>query len=128
VEPVTRKLINMLIQLAEAEKHFARAERELIIKIATERNFPYETITDIIRNPEPIESIENLTHDQRYEYLFLCVELIFADRNIFDSEIVFAKKLASKLGFKNQVIDYFISHYGKKTPDELKVEILTRYR
>ena len=34
---VTKKQLNILIQLAEADKHFAKVEREMIFKIAKDR-------------------------------------------------------------------------------------------
>jgi hypothetical protein len=39
---VTKKKLNILIQLAEADKHFAKSEREMILKIAQDRKFPEE--------------------------------------------------------------------------------------
>ena len=54
---VTKKQLNILIQLAEADKHFAKIEREMIFKIASERKFPEEEVNDLIRNPEPIDSL-----------------------------------------------------------------------
>jgi hypothetical protein len=47
---VTKKKLNILIQLAEADKHFAKAEREMILKIAKDRKFPEEEVEST--NPE----------------------------------------------------------------------------
>ena len=116
---VTKKQLNILIQLAEVDKHFAKIERDLIYKIARERNFPEETVTELIRNPEPIDSLGALSSDQKFEYLMSCIELIFIDNNVFESEILFCKNIAIKLGFKKIIIDYFIENYGKKSSQEL---------
>src|SRR3954471_2436328 len=97
---VTKKQINILIQLAEADKHFAKIEREMIFKIARERNFPEESVNDLIRNPEPIDSLGALSNDQKFEYLISAIELIFIDQNVFESEVIFCKNIAIKLGFK----------------------------
>ncbi|MBX2965897.1 MAG: TerB family tellurite resistance protein [Cyclobacteriaceae bacterium] len=123
---VTKKLINILIQLAEADKHFARAERELIFKVAKERNFPEEAVTELIRKPEPIESLGALSHDQKFEYLYSVIELVFADHNIFDSEILFCKNVAIKLGFHKNVVDYFVENYGKKSKEEFKAVAISQ--
>lgn len=116
----TRKLLNILIQLAEADKHFARAEREMIFRIAKEKNFDEQEVTELIRNPEPIDPIHELTPDQKFEYLFSCIELIFADHNVFESEIIFSKNIAVKLGFKKAIIDHFVQHYGSRSREEFK--------
>ena len=43
---VTKKQLNILIQLAEADKHFAKIEREMIFKIARDRHFPEDTVNE----------------------------------------------------------------------------------
>lgn len=124
---VTKKQLNILIQLAEADKHFAKIEREMIFKIARDRKFPEETVTDLIRNPEPIDSLGALSHDQKFEYLMSSIELVFADHNVFESEIIFCKNIAIKLGFKKGVIDFFIENFGKLTRDELREVVVNEY-
>jgi uncharacterized HAD superfamily protein len=124
---VTKKQLNILIQLAEADKHFAKIERDLIYKIARDRNFSEETVADLIRNPEPIDSLGALSTDQKFEYLMSCIELIFVDQNVFESEVIFSKNIAIKLGFKKGVIDYFIENFGKKSPHEFREAALTEF-
>lgn len=117
---VTRRQLNILIQLAEADKHFAKSEREMIQRIAKERQFPEDLVMELIRNPEPIDSLDILTPDQRFDYLISCIDLIFADQNVFESEIIFSKSIAIKLGFKKGIIDYFVENYPHKPKDELR--------
>ena len=124
---VTKKQLNILIQLAEADKHFAKIERELIFKIARERNFPEESVNDLIRNPEPIDSLGALSVDQKFEYLMTSIELVFIDQNVFESEIIFCKNIAIKLGFKKNVIDFIIQHYGKKSREEFRHTALKEF-
>ena len=124
---VTKKQLNILIQLAEADKHFAKIEREMIFKIARERKFPEEEVNDLIRNPQPIDSLGALSLDQKFEYLMSSIELVFADQNVFESEIIFCKNIAIKLGFKKGIIDYFIQHYVTKTPQEFKEAAMSEY-
>lgn len=124
---VTKKQLNILIQLAEADKHFAKIEREMIFKIARDRKFPEETVTELIRNPEPIDSLGALSLDQKFEYLMSSIELVFADHNVFESEVIFCKNIAIKLGFKKGVIDFFIENYGKKTREELRKITMTEF-
>ena len=124
---VTRKQLNILIQLAEADKHFAKIEREMIFKIAKERQFSEEIVNSLIKNPEPIDSLGALSPDQKFDYLMSSIELVFADHNVFESEIVFCKSIAIKLGFKKGIIDYFINNYTKKPTAELKQTALQEY-
>lgn len=117
---VTKKQLNILIQLAEADKHFAKIERDLIFKIARERNFSDEEVNELIRNPQPIDSLGALSLDQKFDYLMSAIELVFVDQNVFESEIIFCKNIAIKLGFKKGIIDYFIENYELKSRQEFK--------
>jgi len=46
---------------------------------------------------------------------------------VFESEVIFCKNIAIKLGFKKGIIDYFIEHYGNKTTLEFKEAALAEY-
>src|SRR5215204_7242829 len=124
---VTKKQLNILIQLAEADKHFAKIERDLIFKIARERNFSDEEVNELIRNPQPIDSLGALSLDQKFDYLMSAIELVFVDQNVFESEIIFCKNIAIKLGFKKGVIDYFVENFGKKNLKEFHDVALNQY-
>ena len=124
---VTEKQLNILIQLAEADKHFAQAEREMILRIAKERNFSEEAVNQLIRTPKPIDSLGALSNDQKFEYLNSCLELVFADHKIFESELIFVKSIAIKLGFKKSVVEYLLENFGKKPKTELKSTVLNEY-
>ena len=65
--------------------------------------------------------------DQKFDYLMSSIELVFVDQNVFESEIIFSKNIAIKLGFKKGVIDYFIENFGKKTRAEFKEIALKDY-
>lgn len=127
MDVVTRKHLNVLIQLAEADKHFAKVEREMIFKIAKERNFPESEVVELIRKPEPIDTLGALSVDQKFEYLFSSIELILADQNIFESEIIFCKSLAIKLGFKKAIIDYFLENLNNISKEELRQIAIKEY-
>lgn len=124
---ITKKQLNILIQLAEADKHFAQVEREMIFKIAKERDFPEDEVNQLIKKPEPIDSLGALSVDQKFDYLLACIRLVFIDHKIFESELLFVKGIAIKLGFKKNVVEYMIENYNKSTLAELKSKIFTDY-
>jgi len=121
---VTKKKLNILIQLAEADKHFAKAEREMIFKIAKERQFSEKDVEALIRNPEPIDSLGALSTNQKFDYLLACIDLMFVDQKIFESELIFCRGIAIKLGFKKNVIDFLVENVPQKPLNELKNKVL----
>ena len=124
---VTKKKLNILIQLAEADKHFAKSEREMIYQIARERNFDEEEVANLIRNPEPIESLGALSQAQKIDYLISSIQLIFADQKVFESEIIFTKNIAIKLGFKKTVVEYLVGNFEKTGVEELKKKVIADF-
>ncbi|MFN9939488.1 MAG: TerB family tellurite resistance protein, partial [bacterium] len=62
--------------MAEADKHFAKSEREMIFKIAADKNFSEPEVNALIRNPEPIDTLGALSDDQKFDYLMACMELM----------------------------------------------------
>lgn len=121
---VTKKQLNILIQLAEADKHFATVEREMIFKIARERKFDEADVNHLIRNPEPIDTLGALSNDQKFEYLMACLNLILADNKVFDNELLFFKGIAIKLGFKKAVVDYLMANKSELQSEGLKKHII----
>lgn len=124
---VTKKKLNILIQLAEADKHFAKAEREMIYQIAKARNFPEETVNHLIQNPEPVESLGALSQAQKLDYLISAIELIFVDQKVFESEVIFTRNIAIKLGFKKNVVDYLVDNFEKQSKDDLKKKVFESF-
>jgi hypothetical protein len=124
---VTKKQLNILIQLAEADKHFAKVEREMVFKIAKDRNFPEDVVNNLIRNPEPIGTLGALSNDQKFEYLIDCIVLMFVDQKVFESEVIFCKSIAIKLGFMKTVVDFLSKNYSVLTREELKRAAMTEY-
>ena len=124
---VTKKQLNILIQLAEADKHFATAERDMIFKIARDHKFPDESVQSLIKNPEPIGTLGALLPDQKFDYLQACIELIFVDQKVFESELIFARSIAIKLGFKKNMVDFLVENYSKMSPTDLKTRAMADF-
>jgi uncharacterized tellurite resistance protein B-like protein len=124
---VTKKKLNILIQLAEADKHFAKTERDMIFQIAKNRNFAEEAVNNLIQNPEPIETLGALSQAQKLDYLVSCIELIFVDQKVFESEIIFTRNIAIKLGFKKNVVDYLVDNFEKTPKEELQKRVFDSY-
>lgn len=124
---VTKKQLNILIQLADADKHFAKVEREMILKIASDRGFPDAIVNDLIKNPEPIGSLGALSENQKFKYLHDCIELVFADDQVFESELIFCRGIAIKLGFKKDVVDFLVKERNAMSKEELKRRVFAEF-
>lgn len=124
---ITRTQLNILIQLAEIDKHLAPIEKEHIFRLAKEKNFPIEEVKRLIRYPEPIGSLGALSESSRFDYLITCIELVLIDKKVFTSELLFCKNVAIKLGFKQNVVDFLIENISNHSKDELKSVVFSLY-
>ena len=124
---VTIKQLTILIQLAQADKPFAIAALVMIFKIARDRKFPDEGVQSLIKNPEPIGTLGALLPDQKFDYLQACIELIFVDQKVFESELIFARSIAIKLGFKKNMVDFLVENFTKMSPTDLKTRAMADF-
>jgi uncharacterized membrane protein YebE (DUF533 family) len=100
---ITRQ-INILIQLATIDGHLAGKEKKLIEHIAKVNNVDDATISQLLNQPEPIGDLNHLTEEERFEYLYMVIQLMKVDGQVFKSEIVFCENIAEKLGYKKKVV------------------------
>ncbi len=98
------KQLNILIQLATIDGKLATKERKLIEHIAKVNNVDEEEIKQLLNKPEPITDLEHLSEEERFEYLYMVIQLMKIDGQVFKSEIVFCEDIAEKLGYKKKVV------------------------
>lgn len=124
---VTKKQLNVLIQLAHADKHFANEERDMIFKISRDRGFPEEIVTALIRQPEPIGSMAIMNETQKIHHLLDCIELIFVDQKVFESEVIFARGIAMRMGFKKEAVDFLIENSKTIPREDLVLRVISGF-
>jgi len=103
VEMIKRQL-NKLIQLATIDGSLASKERKLIEHFAKVNNFKEDQIKELLNKPEPITDLQHLSEDERFEYLYMVIQLMKVDGQVFKSEIVFCEGIAKKLGYKSKIV------------------------
>ena len=124
---VAKSQINVLVQLAHIEKHFADAERDLIFRVGHGHNLSDDEIGKLIQNPQPVGTLGALSPSQKLNYLLDCIELIYADNKVFDSEILFCRSIAIKMGLKKTVIDFLIDNRSLHTKEKLQEKVFSDY-
>jgi uncharacterized tellurite resistance protein B-like protein len=96
--------LNILIQLATIDGSLSGKERKLIEHYAKVNNVGEEQIKDILNKPEPVANLEYLSEEERFEYLYMVIQLMKVDGQVFKSEIDFCERIAEKLGYKAKVV------------------------
>ena len=99
-----KKQLNILINMAIIDRDLDEAEMNRIYQIGMANGLERAEIQDMIEKPTPIESLNTLTEDEKFEYLYAVIQLMKTDGKVFKSEIVYCQDLAEKLGYKRGVV------------------------
>jgi len=99
-----KKQLSLMIQLAISDNRLSEREERLIFNLGKLHNISEAEVKELIKTPEPIGPIEALTNDEKFQYLYMVIQMMKIDRKIFKSEVEFCKDLADKLGFKKGVV------------------------
>ena len=98
------KELSLMIQLAIVDNELAEREEKLIFSLGKLHGVSEEEIKNLIKKPEPIGPVETLSNDEKFQYLYMVIQMMKVDGQIFKSEIEFCRDLAEKLGFKRSVV------------------------
>jgi len=94
----------MLVQLARVDGVVVQEEIDLIKQIGKANGMSSEEISDAFEDPSRIEGLESLDDDTKYDYLYNIVQLMKIDGRIYKEEIHFSAKMASRLGYDENVL------------------------
>jgi hypothetical protein len=102
--------MKLLISLAQIDGTVAPRERNYIINIGRANNFFPDQIVPLFDQRHNLIIPEDLTDDQRFDYLFSLVQLMKIDERMYREEIMFCSKIASSLGYDQQVMFELLLH------------------
>lgn len=102
--------MKLLINLARIDGEVAERERQYIRNIGLANNLPSEKTETLFDQRHDLIVPDDLTNDQRFEYIFSLVQLMKIDERMYKEEILFCSKIAAKLGYDEQVMFELILH------------------
>jgi hypothetical protein len=124
--------LKLLINLAQIDGAVADRERNFIINIGRANGLYPDEITPLFDQKHELIIPKNLTPDQQFQYIFSFVQLMKIDERMYREEIIFCSKIATKLGYEQQVMFDLMLHVKAHDMsgaeiDELK-KITAKYR
>lgn len=125
---VLKMQLNVLIHLAMVDGSITIEEQQCLERIAESRGVTEAELSELIRNPKPLESFGALSDDLKFEYLYSIVHLMNVDHDVDKREIHFCQNMALRLGYYKEVIDELWSEILdnkdlKEDKEELKRKI-----
>ena len=99
-----KEQLNVLINLAASDNKVAEKESKVIHMIGKANGMTKEEVDNMLKKPQPIGNLSNLTEDQKFENLYYLIQLMKSDGQVFKSEIHFCENVAERLGYKKGVV------------------------
>jgi uncharacterized tellurite resistance protein B-like protein len=113
--------VKLLISLAQIDGKVADRERTYILHVGKMNDLSQQEIVPLFENRHELLIPDDLSDDQRFEYLFSLVQLMKVDERMFKEEMMFCSKIAENLGYGSQAIFEFLLHVkpGVMEKDEM---------
>jgi uncharacterized tellurite resistance protein B-like protein len=102
--------LKLLINLARIDGAVAEREQKYIYNIGAANGVPQESIRPLFSSNHEIIVPNDLTDDQRFDYIFSLVQLMKIDERLYKEEILYCSKVASKLGYDQAVMFDLMLH------------------
>jgi len=96
--------LKLLVNLARIDGDMAEREKTYITNIGKANGFPESSVSTLFYQSHEIIIPDNLTDDQRFEYIFSLVQLMKIDERLYQEEIKFCSKIAARLGYEQDVL------------------------
>lgn len=117
--------LKLLVNLARIDGDMAEREKNYIINIGKANGFPESSVSTLFYDSHEIIIPNNLSDEQRFNYLFSLVQLMKIDERLYQEEIKYCSKIASRLGYSQEVMVELLAHV-KTTSDNEEQTALRR--
>lgn len=102
--------MKLLINLARIDGEVAGKERAYIRNIGLANDLDGNEIEKLFNQRHDLIVPNDLSDDQKFEYIFSLVQLMKIDERMYKEEIMFCSKIASRLGYDEQVMFDLMLH------------------
>ena len=96
--------LKLLTRLAGSDGTIDETELKLIKNLGSIHGLGDEEVNEIINSPQGEIDYQNLTEDERFDYLYNIIQLMKIDGKVTQSEIEFCERVAVRLGYLPGVV------------------------
>ena len=102
--------LKLLINLARIDGEVADREQKYITNIGLANGIPASDIIPLFNIDHEVIVPSGLSPDQRFDYIFSLVQLMKIDERLYQDEIRFCSRVASRLGYDQTVMFELMLH------------------
>ena len=116
--------MKLLINLARIDGRVAEREKNYIRNIGKANGFSEADVDALFERRHDLAVPDGLSDSQKFEYIFSLVQLMKIDERIYKEEMLFCSKIASRLGFSQEVMFDLMLHVKSMDMDHHDVNSL----
>lgn len=115
--------LKLLARLAGSDGSIDDSELRLIENLGSAHGIQPDEVAEIIRQPQGEIDYSSLSEEERFEFLYNLVHLMKVDGEVYNQEIEFCERIATKLGYQLAAVYEIYPHiYPRvKIPSEIKM-------
>ena len=102
--------MKLLISLAQIDGTVAEREKNYIVNIGRANGIYPDEVSSLFGQRHELIVPQNLTADQKFDYIFSLVQLMKIDERMYKEEILFCSKIAASLGYDQMVMFDLMLH------------------
>jgi hypothetical protein len=118
--------LKLLINLAQIDGEVAEREKQYILNIGKAHRIYANHVIPMLEKRYPIIIPDNLTADEKFEYIFSLVQLMKIDGKNYKEEILFCSKIAARLGYEQGVMLDLLHHVSASVMPEAQLDELKK--
>jgi hypothetical protein len=102
--------LKLLINLAQIDGEVGEKEKNYIFNIGRANGLAEIVVEPLFGQRHALIVPDNLTNEEKFDYIFSLVQLMKIDERLYQDEIRFCSKVASKLGYDEAVMFDLMLH------------------
>jgi uncharacterized tellurite resistance protein B-like protein len=118
--------LRLLINLARADGEVARKERQFIINIGQANHLLVTEILPLFSDENPAVVPAHLSDQEKFEFILHLMQLMKIDEKLYKEEMKYFAEVASKLGYKREVLFELILQVKAADMDKNELESLRK--
>lgn len=102
--------LKLLVSLAQIDGYVAEREQNYIRNIGLANNLDSSEIDLLFERNHQLVVPQDLSEDERFNFLFSLVQLMKIDERMYKEEMMFCSTIASQLGYDQEVMFELMLH------------------
>ena len=118
--------LKIFVSLARVDGEVTEKERQYIINVGQANHLLIAEILPLFSSEHPMVVPNDMTQEQKFEYILHLVQLMKIDDKLYREEIKYCAQVAARLGYQEEVLFELMLSVKNTVMDSNEVETLRK--